>query len=50
MAPVSAALPLGADISFAKLTRLGEFDFEADPDQVGEWASSTAHVRKPGPT
>src|SRR5262245_13796680 len=29
---------------FAKLTRLGEFDFEADPDQVGEWASSTARA------
>ena len=29
---------------FAKLTRLGGFDFEADPDQVGEWASSTARA------
>jgi pimeloyl-ACP methyl ester carboxylesterase/DNA-binding CsgD family transcriptional regulator len=27
---------------FAKLTRLGEFDFEADPAQVGEWAARTA--------
>jgi pimeloyl-ACP methyl ester carboxylesterase/DNA-binding CsgD family transcriptional regulator len=27
---------------FAKLTRLGEFDFEADPAQVGVWASRTA--------
>jgi pimeloyl-ACP methyl ester carboxylesterase len=27
---------------FAKLTRLGEFDFAADPAQVGEWASRTA--------
>jgi pimeloyl-ACP methyl ester carboxylesterase len=27
---------------FAKLTRLGEFDFEADPGLVDEWASSTA--------
>ena len=29
---------------FAKLTRLGGFDFEANPDQVGEWASSTARA------
>jgi pimeloyl-ACP methyl ester carboxylesterase len=29
---------------FAKLARLGGFDFEADPDQVAEWASSTARV------
>ena len=29
---------------FAKLTRLGEFDFEADPGLVGEWATSTARV------
>lgn len=27
---------------FAKLTRLGEFDFEADPGLIDEWASSTA--------
>lgn len=27
---------------FAKLTRLGEFDFEADPAQVREWAARTA--------
>ena len=27
---------------FAKLTRLGEFDFEADPAQVDEWARRTA--------
>ena len=27
---------------FAKLTRLGEFDFEADPGLVDEWASRTA--------
>jgi pimeloyl-ACP methyl ester carboxylesterase/DNA-binding CsgD family transcriptional regulator len=27
---------------FAKLTRLGEFDFEADPGLVDEWARSTA--------
>jgi pimeloyl-ACP methyl ester carboxylesterase/DNA-binding CsgD family transcriptional regulator len=27
---------------FAKLTRLGEFDFPADPAQVGEWVSRTA--------
>ena len=29
---------------FAKLTRLGEFDFEADPGLVGEWAGSTARA------
>jgi pimeloyl-ACP methyl ester carboxylesterase len=29
---------------FAKLTRLGEFDFEADPGLVDEWARSTARV------
>jgi eukaryotic-like serine/threonine-protein kinase len=27
---------------FAKLTRLGEFDFEADPAQVDQWARRTA--------
>jgi len=29
---------------FAKLTRLGEFDFEADPGLVGEWVGSTARA------
>ena len=29
---------------FAKMTRLGEFDFEADPAQVDEWASGIARV------
>jgi pimeloyl-ACP methyl ester carboxylesterase len=29
---------------FAKLTRLGEFDFEADPGLVDEWARSTARA------
>ena len=29
---------------FAKLTRLGEFDFASDPNQVGEWARSTARA------
>jgi pimeloyl-ACP methyl ester carboxylesterase/DNA-binding CsgD family transcriptional regulator len=28
---------------FAKLTRLGEFDFEADPAQVDVWARRAAH-------
>jgi pimeloyl-ACP methyl ester carboxylesterase/DNA-binding CsgD family transcriptional regulator len=29
---------------FAKLTRLGEFDFESDPAQIDEWASRTARA------
>jgi pimeloyl-ACP methyl ester carboxylesterase/DNA-binding CsgD family transcriptional regulator len=29
---------------FAKMTRLGEFDFAADPAQVGEWAARTARA------
>jgi pimeloyl-ACP methyl ester carboxylesterase/DNA-binding CsgD family transcriptional regulator len=29
---------------FARLTRLGQFDFEADPAQVGEWARGAARA------
>lgn len=29
---------------FAKMTRLGEFDFEAGPARVDEWASGIARV------
>jgi len=29
---------------FAACAQLGGFDFEADPDQVGEWATSTARA------
>jgi pimeloyl-ACP methyl ester carboxylesterase/DNA-binding CsgD family transcriptional regulator len=35
---------------FARLTRLGEFDFEADPAQVGEWAAGTARAWGSGAT
>lgn len=35
---------------FAKLTRLGGFDFEADPAQVGEWAARSARAWGSGAT
>jgi pimeloyl-ACP methyl ester carboxylesterase/DNA-binding CsgD family transcriptional regulator len=35
---------------FAKLRRLGELDFEADPAQVGEWAARTARAWGSGTT